>query len=264
MNILRKLNDWADRWPLAAYVCVIAGIALALIRIEGARHESQGQNEETLGSIIAVQIQNCRSDHRFREQYKKRGEAEKALIGLFLSLARTNVAAGNDPTGQSQAFLDKFGPLDKELRIIPIPNCRVVGTELREVIENTGVEIPPIPELEKLINPRKHRESRQHKSNPTTQNSNGGDANQTPSTAHQQPGPRNGGHADAPKAPKKRQPPPPAPAPVSPPPPAPPAPTPPPEPGNSGNGASAEHGLDVCVELAASACVKTDVGVSLP
>jgi len=32
-----------------------------------------------------------------------------------------------------------------------------------------------------------------------------------------------------------------------------------PAPGNSGNGASAEHGLNVCVELVKSACVKTDV-----
>lgn len=211
MNILRKLNEWADRWPLAAYVCVIAGIAFALFRIEGARHESQGQNEETLGSIIAVQIQNCRSDHRFRDQYKKRGEAEKALIGLFLTLARQNVAEGNDPTGQSQAFIDRFGPLEENLRIIPIPNCRVVGRELREVIENTGVEIPPIPELEKLINPRKHREARQAHRNP-----NGGDAHQTPSKAHQQPGPRNGGQPSKPK-----------PGPVPSAPAAPPAPSPP-------------------------------------
>ncbi len=39
----------------------------------------------------------------------------------------------------------------------------------------------------------------------------------------------------------------------------PPAETEPPSPGNSGNGASGEHGLDVCVELVKSACVKVDV-----
>ncbi len=53
-----------------------------------------------------------------------------------------------------------------------------------------------------------------------------------------------------------------SPPPPSSPPIVPPAESPPPppsQPGNSGSAASAEHGLDVCIELAVSACVKSDV-----
>jgi hypothetical protein len=153
MSALRKLNDWADRYPLATYICVVVGVAIAMWQIESLRSESQGQNEQTLGSIIAVQIENCQNDRRFREQYRKRGEAEKLLLDLFLSLARRAVAEGKDPEGTSKDFLEKFAPLSREIHIIPVPDCKEVGQRLREVIENTGVTVPPIPELEALTLP---------------------------------------------------------------------------------------------------------------
>ena len=189
-GILRKLNRWADEYPLAVYVCLVIGAGVGAWQIEDARDDSQGQNEQTLGSIIAVQIQNCKNDRRFREQYRKRGEAEKALIGLFLQLARRNVAEGKDPTGESQAFLDRFGPLAREIHVIPIPDCREVGKSLREVIQNTGVDIPPIPELEKLVSPSRPGGSNTDSVRSPTP---GGDALQPGSTGRQQPDPPRGG-----------------------------------------------------------------------
>jgi hypothetical protein len=76
-------------------------------------------------------------------------------------------------------------------------------------------------------------------------------------TPHGQPSPAPTGEKGAPGTsrpshPEKKPPTQAVPAPGS-------SPAPPPaEPGNSGKGASAEHGLDVCVEIAVSACVKTD------
>jgi hypothetical protein len=188
---LRRRPTFVDGALGVTALALVVAIGLQIFVLNPKADSTERGLRNAVGAIIAVQIQNCRADHRFREQYKTRGEAEKAILGLFLSLAHKAVREAKDPEGVSRQFIQKFGPLNRRIHIIPVPDCDEVARRLRKVVENTGVKVPPIPDLEALVSPAHLRRSAPE----------GGDAQQTGSTGHQQPSPSpSGGGGDGTEA----------------------------------------------------------------
>lgn len=146
------LNDFSRDYPLPIYVFIFVVMAFSFWRVdqnadiaEDARVESRENFNEALGTIVAVQLQNCEDDHRFRRQYRVRGKAEKKLLILFLNLAAQNIAAGKPDSGVSTDFIEEFGPLSERIKIIPLPNCKLAGRRLRQQLGLVGAELPHFP-----------------------------------------------------------------------------------------------------------------------
>jgi hypothetical protein len=156
---LRRRPTFVDGALGVTALALVVAIGLQIFVLNPKADSTQKGLRSTVGAIIAVQIQNCQADHRFREQYKARGEAEKAILGLFLSLAHKAVREGHDPGDVSRRFIKTFGPLNRRIHIIPVPDCDEVARRLRKVVENTGVKVPPIPALEALVSPTPLRRS---------------------------------------------------------------------------------------------------------
>jgi hypothetical protein len=121
-----KESPWR-MWLLAAAVLVFVVVATWNT---GTRIATQTKTTSSIDNVIEATEKVCGYNHRLAAQYRIRGEAEKALFGFFLSLAHKSVTEGED--GASQRFIDRFGPLAQKIHILPLPNCRRQGEELRE------------------------------------------------------------------------------------------------------------------------------------
>lgn len=143
MKKLHDLNNLLKRVPLLAHVVLVLGIAIVFWQVDQTSGKVDTKTNETLGTIIAVQVDNCDNDLRFRKQYKVRGDAEKQLLELFLSLARQQVQAlPPGPERQtSEDFITQFSPLTSDIHIIPVPDCKTVEKHLRDVV-GADVSIP--------------------------------------------------------------------------------------------------------------------------
>lgn len=157
MRKLHELNDLLKRVPLLAHVILVLGIGITLWQVDQTSGKVDTKTEETLGTIIAVQVDNCQNDLAFRKQYKIRGDAEKQLLDLFLTLARQGLSAKATPPDQrktSEDFIHQFAPLTAKIRLIPVPDCRTVEKHLRAVV-GANVKIPVI----RTATPGKHPSS---------------------------------------------------------------------------------------------------------
>lgn len=143
MKKLHDLNDLLKRVPLLAHVVLVLGIAIVFWQVDQTSGKVDTKTNETLGTIIAVQVDNCKNDLTFRKQYKIRGDAEKQLLDLFLSLARQQVQSlppGRDRQ-TSEDFIKQFSPFATDIHIIPVPDCKNVEKHLRDVV-GTDISIP--------------------------------------------------------------------------------------------------------------------------
>lgn len=153
------------RFLTGAAIIIIAELAVLLAFVipslgtnRNQEHRLRAQQHKinaVISALVVGQIENCRQDHRFRIQYRNRGLTEKELLDFFLTLASATVANGQDPTGTSQEFIEKFMPLTQTIHIIPVPNCQQGAARLRRAIEQTGIMVPPIPSLEPLKSGKK-------------------------------------------------------------------------------------------------------------
>lgn len=141
-----QANELVRRHPLIAHIILVLAVAVTFWQVGQARQQTTTETKKTLGTIIAVQVDNCEKDRAFREQYKIRGEAEKKLLQLFLTLAQQNVRAlppDAKARQTSQQFIDDFGPLTDQIQIIPIPDCAVTEKHLRDSI-GRDVRVPDL------------------------------------------------------------------------------------------------------------------------
>lgn len=145
--MIRYLNDHLNGKPVVLFLCLIAGLAAGMAKleanridsahqIEDTRRESEDRSNKAIQALVIVQVANCQNDHRFRVQYKQRGITEKRLVEFFLALAEGNA----DST--SESFVKKFKPLAENIRIIPVPNCAVAAAVLHEALKSAGIEVP--------------------------------------------------------------------------------------------------------------------------
>lgn len=145
-SYLAKLNVLVRQYPLMAHAVLVLGIAITFWQVSDSREKAREANNGTLGTIIAVQVDNCKNDLIFRKQYKLRGDAEKQLLDLFVNLAKAQVRMlpPDDPQRQvSEDFIKQFSPLTARIQLIPVPNCNLVEKHLHDAI---GPEVP-IPSL---------------------------------------------------------------------------------------------------------------------
>jgi hypothetical protein len=84
----------------------------------------------SLSSVIDVWEKTCMGEERRDRQIKVRGEAEKALLDLFLGLA------AKEPNPVSQEFVEQFSPLAQKIHVLPLPDCEATAGQLRS-------ELPP-------------------------------------------------------------------------------------------------------------------------
>jgi len=109
---------------------VFLAIAVALFLVAttwniGSAINVRTKTASSLGSVVDVIERNCVQEERRDRQIKVRGEAELALLNLFLDLAR------KEPNPVSEAFVERFEPLTRRIKIIPLPDCMKQGDELR-------------------------------------------------------------------------------------------------------------------------------------
>lgn len=98
----------------------------------GTRINTQTKTSASLSDLIGAVEETCHREAKRNQQIKVRGEAEKALLVVFLGLARKAVAEGEDPTGVSERFVKRFAPLTARIEIIPLPSCHRQAEELRD------------------------------------------------------------------------------------------------------------------------------------
>jgi hypothetical protein len=123
-------SRWDRRLVIAAVLIFLASTTWNV----ATRINLQGDTTTSLDSIIQAQERVCLDNHELAAQYKVRGEAEKALFNFFLSLARQSLAESDDAA--SKDFLERFGPLARQIHILPLPDCQAQAERLR-------AELPP-------------------------------------------------------------------------------------------------------------------------
>lgn len=94
------------------------------------RINTQTKTTASLSNVIEALEVNCHRERPRTRQIKFRGEAELALLELFLTLAR------EDSSATSQEFVRRFEPLTRKIHIIPLPDCTAEAEDLR-------AELPP-------------------------------------------------------------------------------------------------------------------------
>lgn len=132
---------------MAAHVVLVVAIAIAFWQADRASQKVDTATSHTLGTLIAVQVGNCKDDRIFREQYRLRGQAEKELLELFVTLARQSLAAlprGSKQRQASEDFIAQFEPFATRIQIIPLPDCQMTEQHLRESIRES-VTVPNFP-----------------------------------------------------------------------------------------------------------------------
>jgi hypothetical protein len=143
MRKLRELNDLLKRVPLLAHVVLVIAIAITFWQVDQTSGKVDDSTNHILGTLVAVQVDNCNNDLIFRKQYKIRGDAEKKLLDLFLALGREQLKTL--PPGQqrdtSAAFVKEFAPIDASIHIIPVPDCVQTKRRLRSALGDS-IEIP--------------------------------------------------------------------------------------------------------------------------
>lgn len=146
MNLWERSNAVVRKHPLFIHIILVLGIGITLYANSETSAKVDKSTNNTLGTIVAVQVDNCKNDLIFRKQYKIRGDAEKQLLTLFVSLARSQLALlpPDDPQRKvSEDFIEQFSPLTSRIRVIPVPDCRAVQKHLKEVL-GPDVVVPSI------------------------------------------------------------------------------------------------------------------------
>jgi CRISPR/Cas system CSM-associated protein Csm2 small subunit len=110
------------RWALG--IAIVLFIAATAWNV-AARITTQTKTTSSLSSVVDVIEDRCMQEEQRDRQIKVRGEAELALLDLFLDLAR------KEQTSVSEAFVEHFEPLTRKIKIIPLPDCARQGDELR-------------------------------------------------------------------------------------------------------------------------------------
>jgi hypothetical protein len=123
---------WKTRLLIGAVTLFLASTAWNV----ATRISAQTKTVTSIDRVIEVIEEDCLKEGERNRQIKVRGEAEKTLLELFLTLAHQRVSEGNDATGVSQDFIERFGPLTKRIRILPLPDCHKQAEQLRD-------ELPP-------------------------------------------------------------------------------------------------------------------------
>lgn len=148
---LERVNEFTRNYPLPIYILIFVVMAFAFWRVDEnaaqvaqSRVEARANFNSALGTIVAVQLQNCTADKVFRKQYKVRGKIEKKLLTLFLFLSEQNVAARNADADTSAGFIDEFEPLTRKIQIIPLPKCNQIGDQLRDQLGLVGATLPKL------------------------------------------------------------------------------------------------------------------------
>lgn len=116
--------------PVTLLIAKQQGFDETQTEIAQADHDSRQRSIQTLVSLVKAQVHNCDADRRFRLQYRDRGIAEKALLSLFLGLARKSVAEKKPGDQVSKDFLKQFSPLYENIEIIPPPDCQEAGRRM--------------------------------------------------------------------------------------------------------------------------------------
>jgi hypothetical protein len=123
---------WKTRLLIGAVTLFLASTAWNV----ATRISAQTKTVTSIDRVIEVIEEDCLKEGERNRQIKVRGEAEKTLLELFLTLAHQSVTEGKDATGVSQDFIERFGPLTKRIRILPLPDCHKQADQLRD-------ELPP-------------------------------------------------------------------------------------------------------------------------
>lgn len=92
-------------------------------------------NRSTIEAIVDAERTSCEADVQFRQQYRTRAIAEKALLTLFLDLAHQSVTDPAIPPDQrrtSEDFIKEFKPLTDDIIILPLIDCEALAEDLEE------------------------------------------------------------------------------------------------------------------------------------
>jgi hypothetical protein len=143
MRKLRELNDLLKRVPLLAHVVLVIGFAITFWQIDQTSGKVDQSTNHILGTLVAVNVNNCNNDLIFRKQYKIRGDAEKRLLDLFLDIGRKQLKTlpPGPQRDTSAAFIREFAPLDAQIHIIPVPDCAATKQRLKAALGD-DIEIP--------------------------------------------------------------------------------------------------------------------------
>lgn len=110
------------RWALG--IAIVLFIAATAWNV-GTRISTQTKTTSSLDAVVTVIEDRCVQEERRDRQIKIRGEAEKALLQLFVGLA------GKEQNAVSRGFVEEFAPLTQKIHNLPLPDCMKIGDELR-------------------------------------------------------------------------------------------------------------------------------------